>query len=68
MKRTQQRILGRTLARELSLEDLGIVSGADTVVTTRTTLDGLAPASGDEPSGPPTSTLLATLPDYHEDQ
>jgi hypothetical protein len=67
MKRTQ-RILGRTLAKELSPEDLGLVSGSETIVTTTTIArsEGFAP-SGDD-NGPPVSTLLATLPDYHEDQ
>lgn len=60
-----KRILGRKLAKELSLEELGVVSGsADTVVVAR-----LASADGgDEKGGPPVSTLVATLPDYNEDQ
>jgi hypothetical protein len=67
MKRTQ-RILGRQLAKELSPEDLGLVSGSETVVTTTTlTRSGQAVAGGDD-TGPPVSTLVATLPDYHEDQ
>jgi hypothetical protein len=68
MKKAQQRILGRTLAKELTPEDLGLVGGADTVVvTTASRTEGFAASSGDD-SGPPVSTLLATLPDYHEDQ
>jgi hypothetical protein len=46
MKKDDKRILGRKLARELSLEELGLASG----------------------SKPPVSTLVATLPDYSEDQ
>jgi hypothetical protein len=69
MKKQHQRILGRTLAKELSLEELGIVSGADTIVTARSTFNSQAAVGGDDsPSGPPVSTLVATLPDYHEDQ
>lgn len=68
MKRNQ-RILGRILAKELKPEELGLVSGSDTIVVTAArTVDGLAASDGDNPSGPPTSTLVATLPDYHEDQ
>jgi hypothetical protein len=67
MKRNQ-RILGRILAKELKPEELGLVSGSDTVVTTVAAVEGAAASSGDDPTGPPTSTLLATLPDYHEDQ
>jgi hypothetical protein len=66
----RERILGRTLAKEMSPEDLGLVSGSDTVVVVtalRGNVDGFAASSGDD-SGPPVSTLLATLPDYHEDQ
>jgi hypothetical protein len=66
----RERILGRTLAKEMSPEDLGLVSGSDTVVVTtaaKGNVDGFAASSGDDP-GPPVSTLLATLPDYHEDQ
>jgi hypothetical protein len=65
----KRRILGRTLAKELSPEDLGLVSGSETVVTTTAAVrnSGFAPVTGDE-TGPPVSTLVATLPDYHEDQ
>jgi hypothetical protein len=67
MKRN--RILGRILAKELKPEELGLVSGADTVVTTiARSSDSFSASTGDEPSGPPVSTLVATLPDYHEDQ
>jgi hypothetical protein len=68
MKRNH-RILGRILAKELKPEELGLVSGSDTVVVAAArTADSFAPSSGDDPSGPPVSTLVATLPDYHEDQ
>ena len=67
MKRN--RILGRILAKELKPEELGLVNGADTVVTTAArTTDSLSASTGDDPTGPPVSTLVATLPDYHEDQ
>jgi len=67
MKRN--RILGRILAKELKPEELGLISGADTVVTTiARSADSLSASAGDDPTGPPVSTLLATLPDYHEDQ
>ncbi len=66
MKRN--RILGRILAKELQPEELGLVSGSDTVVVAAArTADSFAASSGDD-SGPPVSTLVATLPDYHEDQ
>jgi hypothetical protein len=69
MQRKRQRILGRTLAKELSHEELGLVTGSDTVILTAArSFEGADVSSGDDPSGPPTSTLLATLPDYHEDQ
>lgn len=68
MKRNQ-RILGRILAKELKPEELGLISGSDTIVVVAArSADGLAASGGDDPTGPPTSTLLATLPDYHEDQ
>ncbi|HEY2290074.1 MAG TPA: hypothetical protein VGM86_05160 [Thermoanaerobaculia bacterium] len=67
MKRN--RILGRILAKELKPEELGLVSGSDTVVVAAArTTDSLAASAGDDPTGPPVSTLVATLPDYHEDQ
>lgn len=47
------RILGRKLAKELSLEELGLATGS---------------SSGPVISKPPISTLVATLPDYSEDQ
>jgi len=52
MKKTE-RILGRILAKELKPEELGIVSSPD---------KGTVAAAG----GP--STLVATLPSFHEDQ
>lgn len=53
MKKDDKRILGRKLAKELSLEELGLASGStDTVISKK----------------PPVSTLVATLPDYSEDQ
>ncbi len=58
----KKRILSRLLAKELSTEELGIPAGG-TVVVARAAAD----ADGDEPKGPPVSTLLATLPDYSED-
>jgi hypothetical protein len=65
MKSKEKRILGRILAKELSLEELGLAQGsAGTIVV------ALADADSDERPGPkpPISTLVATLPDYHEDQ
>jgi hypothetical protein len=62
-----KRILGRMLAKELTPEELAQVSGSDTVVVA--SRDALAAGSGDEgDTSPPLSTLLATLPDYHEDR
>ena len=61
-----KRILGRVLAKELSPEELAMVSGSDTVVTA--SRDAVAVGSGDEGDPVPLSTLLATLPDYHEDR
>ena len=52
MKKTE-RILGRILAKELKPEELGLASSPD---------KGVVVAAG----GP--STLVATLPSYHEDQ
>jgi len=64
MKSKEKRILGRILANELSLEELGIAQGsAGTIVV------AFAAADSDEgPGNPHVSTLVATLPDYHEDQ
>ncbi len=60
----KKRILGRMLARELSLEELGIPAGG-TIIAARS-LD--ADAGGDDgDQGPPISTLALTLPDYTED-
>jgi len=51
----EQRILCRTLAKELTPEELGIVGGSvDDAETIK--------------QGPPLSTLVATLPSYREDQ
>jgi hypothetical protein len=61
-----KRILGRVLAKELTPEELALVSGSDTIVTA--SREALAAGSGDEGDPVPTSTLLATLPDYHEDR
>lgn len=46
------RILGRKLAKELSLEELGLATGSSDSAIKK----------------PPVSTLVATLPDYSEDQ
>jgi len=61
-----KRILSRVLAKELTPEELAQVSGSDTVVTAAK--ESLAAGSGDEGDPVPLSTLLATLPDYHEDR
>lgn len=52
-----KRILSRTLAQEIPLEDLGLTKGA---------VDSVAPVK--DPGGPVLSTLVATLPSYKEDQ
>ena len=55
----EQRILCRTLAKELTPEELGIVGGSvDDGAATIEPID----------QGPPLSTLVATLPSYREDQ
>jgi hypothetical protein len=61
-----KRILSRVLAKELTPEELAQVSGSDTVVTA--SQNALAAGSGDEGDPVPLSTLVATLPDYHEDR
>ena len=53
-----KRILSRTLAQEIPLEDLGLTKGA--------AAGELTPI--DESGGPVLSTLVATLPSYKEDQ
>lgn len=64
MKSKEKRILGRILAKELSLEELGMAQGSSGTIVA-----AFAEADSDEgPSKPPISTLVATLPDYHEDQ
>ena len=62
----KKRILSRMLAKELNAEELGIPAGGTVVVAAAKTFE--ADAGGDEPSGPPVSTLLLTLPDYTEDR
>lgn len=61
----KKRILSRMLAKELSAEELGLPAGGTVVVAAARTFE--ADAGGDE-TGPPVSTLVATLPDYSEDK
>ena len=65
MKNNTKRILGRILARELSLEELGVVPAAATIVAARESFESEFSAAGDEP---PVTTLIASLPDYNEDR